>query len=67
MEGTWFLIEVKEQEDIGKNEEQRIKVTNTTLKIDDIKSGTCAREFSGSGVDVHPATTKDTIDEVIKS
>ena len=58
MEGMWFLIEVKKQEDIGKNEERRIKVTNTTLKIDDIKSGTCAREFRGSGVDAHPATTK---------
>lgn len=58
MEGTWFLIEVKEQEDIGKNEERRIKVTNTTLKFDDIKPGTCARGFRGSGVDVHPATNE---------
>lgn len=56
MEGTWFLIEVKEQEDIGKNEERRIKVTNTTLKFDDIKPVTYARGFRGSGVDVHPAT-----------
>lgn len=58
MEGTWFLIEVKEQEDIGNNEERRIRVTNTTLKFDDVKSVTHTRGFRGSGVDVHPATNE---------
>jgi len=56
MEGMWFLIEVKEQKNIGRNEERRIRVTNTTLEIADIESITSAREFRGSGVDVHPAT-----------
>lgn len=56
MEGNWFLIQVKEQEDIGNNEKRRISVTNTTLEFGDIGLMTYVREFRGSGVEVHPAT-----------
>ena len=62
MEGNWFLIHVEEQDGIGNNEKRRIKVTNPTLKFEEIESVTFVRRFKGSGVDVHPATKAEIIE-----
>ena len=67
MNGTWFLIEVEKQEDIGQNEKRRIRATNTTLEFEEPEAITFARKFKGSGVDVHPATEKDVKHETLFS
>ena len=52
----WFLVKVKDQDDINKDEQERIMIKDDELTLRD---GTLFTRFEGKGARSHPMTKGD--------